>query len=293
MLVAVALLRGAIIGAVGGFFAGLLVDTATLGTLGLTSLVLTIAGYWIGRYGETTGRDRGHAPFMSVAVISVLYAFGVLLVHFVLGERAPAGRDRARARPGDRHEPDPHRARVRARAASPAPARPLRLRNRGAAPWLARPCRARRRAGRRRATSRPSSRTASRRSSRCASPFSAASCSRSSRRSSFASGRCRCSPGQKYVDQAQANSFRTLPRAGAARSDPRPQRRAARHERAGDGDPALAVRPAEGLHDGTPSSRGSHGSPGCRCTRSCAASRSEGERRPRSPRSSSASRRAT
>ncbi len=91
MLAAVSLLRGSITGAVGGFFAGLLVDTATLGTLGLTSLVLTIAGYWIGRYGETTGRDRGHAPFTSVAVISVLYAFGVLLVHFVLGERAPAG----------------------------------------------------------------------------------------------------------------------------------------------------------------------------------------------------------
>jgi rod shape-determining protein MreD len=91
MLVAVSLLRGTIYGALGGFFAGLLVDTATLGNLGLTSLVLTIAGYWIGRYGETTGRDRGHAPFTSVAVISVLYAFGVLLVHFVLGERAPAG----------------------------------------------------------------------------------------------------------------------------------------------------------------------------------------------------------
>jgi hypothetical protein len=53
--------------------------------------VLTIAGYWIGRYGETTGRDRGHAPYTSVAVITVLYAFGLLIVHFVLGERAPAG----------------------------------------------------------------------------------------------------------------------------------------------------------------------------------------------------------
>jgi rod shape-determining protein MreD len=89
-LVAVALLRGALFGAVGGFFAGLLVDTATLAKLGLTSLVLTLAGYWIGRYGETTGRDRAHAPFLSVAVITVLYAFGVLVVHFVLGERAPA-----------------------------------------------------------------------------------------------------------------------------------------------------------------------------------------------------------
>ena len=70
-LVAVALLRGTIVGAGGGFFAGLLVDTASLGRLGLTSLVLTLAGYWIGRYGETTGRDRAHAPFLSVAVVTV------------------------------------------------------------------------------------------------------------------------------------------------------------------------------------------------------------------------------
>jgi rod shape-determining protein MreD len=90
-LVAVALLRGAIVGAAGGFFAGLLVDTATLGQLGLTSLVLTVAGYWIGRYGETTGQDRAHAPFLSVAVVTILYGFGLLLVHFVLGEPAPAG----------------------------------------------------------------------------------------------------------------------------------------------------------------------------------------------------------
>ena len=90
-LVALALLRGSIPGAVGGFFAGLIVDTASLGTLGLTALVLTVAGYWIGRYGETTGRDRAHAPFLSVAVVTVLYQVGLLVVHFVLGESAPGG----------------------------------------------------------------------------------------------------------------------------------------------------------------------------------------------------------
>jgi rod shape-determining protein MreD len=90
-LVCLALLRGAVVGAVGGFFAGLVVDTASIGTLGLTSLVLTLAGYWIGRYGETTGRDRAHAPFLSVAVVTVLYQFGLLVMHFVLGESAPAG----------------------------------------------------------------------------------------------------------------------------------------------------------------------------------------------------------
>lgn len=91
LLVAIALLRGSIAGAVGGFLAGLVVDTATLGTMGLTSLVLTVSGYWIGRYGETTGRDRAHAPFLSIAVVTVLYEVGLLVVHFVLGESAPAG----------------------------------------------------------------------------------------------------------------------------------------------------------------------------------------------------------
>ena len=89
-LVGVALLRGSFAGAVAGFFAGLVLDTATLSTLGLSSLLLTLAGYWIGRYGETTGRDRAHAPFVSVGVVTVLYALGSLMLHFVLGEPAPA-----------------------------------------------------------------------------------------------------------------------------------------------------------------------------------------------------------
>jgi rod shape-determining protein MreD len=85
-LVAVALLRGSIFGAAGGFFGGLLIDTANLETLGLTSLILTLAGYWIGRYGETTGRDRTHAPYVSVAVVTILYAIGVLVLDFLLGD---------------------------------------------------------------------------------------------------------------------------------------------------------------------------------------------------------------
>jgi rod shape-determining protein MreD len=89
-LVGVSLLRGSIFGAAGGFGAGLVVDTADLGTLGLTSLVLTVAGYWIGRYGETTGRDRGHAPFVSVAVVTVLASFGELLLHFMIGDHVSA-----------------------------------------------------------------------------------------------------------------------------------------------------------------------------------------------------------
>ena len=89
-LVCVALLRGSVVGALAGFWGGLVLDTADLGTLGVTSLLLVVAGYWIGRYGETTGRDRTHAPFLAVAVTTFLYAFGALFLHFVLGDPAPA-----------------------------------------------------------------------------------------------------------------------------------------------------------------------------------------------------------
>ena len=90
-LLSIALLRGSVFGAVAGFMTGLLIDTATLGTLGVTSLLLTVGGFWIGRYGETTARDRFHAPYLSVAVVTVLYAFGQVLLQFMLGEPAPAG----------------------------------------------------------------------------------------------------------------------------------------------------------------------------------------------------------
>ena len=91
-MMAIALLRGSIYGASAGFAAGLIVDTANLATLGVTSLLLTIAGYWIGRYGETTGRDRTHAPFVSVAVVTFLYSLGALILHYMLGDNVSASR---------------------------------------------------------------------------------------------------------------------------------------------------------------------------------------------------------
>jgi rod shape-determining protein MreD len=90
-LLSLALLRGSIFGAVAGFGVGLMLDIATLGTLGVSSLLLTVGGFWIGRYGETTARDRFHTPFLSVAVVTVLFSFGQLALQFVLGQPAPAG----------------------------------------------------------------------------------------------------------------------------------------------------------------------------------------------------------
>jgi rod shape-determining protein MreD len=89
-LTAAALLRGAVFGALAGFYAGFLLDAANLETLGLSSLLLTLAGYWIGRYGETTGRDRAHAPLLAIAVVTVLYALGSLGMHYLLGDPVSA-----------------------------------------------------------------------------------------------------------------------------------------------------------------------------------------------------------
>ncbi len=89
-LTAAALLRGAVFGAVAGFYAGFLLDAAHLETLGLSSLLLTLSGYWIGRYGETTGGDRAHAPLLAIAVVTVLYSLGALGLHYLLGEAVSA-----------------------------------------------------------------------------------------------------------------------------------------------------------------------------------------------------------
>ena len=62
VVISLGLLRGSIPGAVFGFAGGLVVDLLTLDTLGITSLVLTLAGFWAGRYAETTGRGRRIAP---------------------------------------------------------------------------------------------------------------------------------------------------------------------------------------------------------------------------------------
>ena len=57
----------------------------TLGTLGLTSLLLTLAGYWTGRYGETTGRGRPHAPLVATVAATVFVEVGGYVLDSLLG----------------------------------------------------------------------------------------------------------------------------------------------------------------------------------------------------------------
>ena len=90
-LVAIALLRGPLLGAIVGFWAGLVIDFATLDAIGLTSLLLTAAGYGAGRFGEATSRTSPHPPLIAVALATVAVVLGSGLLHFMLGQSVSAG----------------------------------------------------------------------------------------------------------------------------------------------------------------------------------------------------------
>ncbi|MDQ3162491.1 MAG: rod shape-determining protein MreD [Actinomycetota bacterium] len=91
-LIGIALLRGSVAGALAGFFGGLLLDVLTLDTLGVTALVLALAGFWTGRYGETTGRGRARASLAAVVVVTILVAVFGYGLHFLIGEEVSARR---------------------------------------------------------------------------------------------------------------------------------------------------------------------------------------------------------
>ena len=92
-VVGVALFRGPVFGACAGFYGGLIVDVGTLGNLGLTSLLLTIAGYWVGRFGQSTSDRKNQVARVLIAVTlaTVGVAIGALVVHLLLGETVSVG----------------------------------------------------------------------------------------------------------------------------------------------------------------------------------------------------------
>jgi rod shape-determining protein MreD len=91
LVVAIALLRGPVFGSLAGFWAGLAIDVATLAEpLGLSSLLLTLVGYWSGRLGEVTTRSSAHVPLLAVALATLGYGLGSLVVRFMLGTAIPA-----------------------------------------------------------------------------------------------------------------------------------------------------------------------------------------------------------
>jgi rod shape-determining protein MreD len=89
----VGLLCGSTLGAVTGFAVGLLVDLALLQTLGLTSLVFTLIGYWSGRLRELRDPQAALTPLLVGAAAAAAALVGYSLMEFLLGVDAPVSFD--------------------------------------------------------------------------------------------------------------------------------------------------------------------------------------------------------
>ncbi len=85
----VGLLCGSMLGAVSGFAVGLLVDLALVQTLGVTSFIFTLIGYWSGRLRELRDPQAALTPLLVGAVATACSLVGYSLMEFMLGVDAP------------------------------------------------------------------------------------------------------------------------------------------------------------------------------------------------------------
>jgi rod shape-determining protein MreD len=89
LVVCLGLLGGAVVGAVCGFAAGLLLDSALLQTLGISSLVLVAVGYLAGRYRESTEIFNPLIPPALAAGLTLFGSVAFAVIQLMLGVDAP------------------------------------------------------------------------------------------------------------------------------------------------------------------------------------------------------------
>jgi rod shape-determining protein MreD len=89
LAVSLGLLGGALVGAVSGFAIGLLVDSALLQTLGVSSLALLAAGYLAGRYREGFEVSSSLVPPLLTGALALLAAATYAAVQLMLGVETP------------------------------------------------------------------------------------------------------------------------------------------------------------------------------------------------------------
>jgi rod shape-determining protein MreD len=85
----VGLLCGSLTGAACGFAVGLLVDLALLQTLGVTSLIFTLIGYWSGRLRELRDPQAALTPLLVGGCAAAAALVGYSMMEFLLGVDAP------------------------------------------------------------------------------------------------------------------------------------------------------------------------------------------------------------
>ena len=83
------LLCGSLVGAAMGFTMGLILDLALVQTLGLSSLVLLVVGYWAGRLREVRDPQGPLVPMIAGGVFTAAAEIGYSTFQFLLGVDAP------------------------------------------------------------------------------------------------------------------------------------------------------------------------------------------------------------
>jgi rod shape-determining protein MreD len=89
VVISLGLLGGALVGAVCGFATGLVLDSALLETLGVSSLVLLTVGYLAGRYREGTEISNSLLPPLVIGGLTMVAAAGFAAIQLMLGVRTP------------------------------------------------------------------------------------------------------------------------------------------------------------------------------------------------------------
>jgi rod shape-determining protein MreD len=89
VVMAVGLLAGSIPGALMGFGVGLLVDLLLFQTLGVTSLLYIVIGYWSGRLRELRDPSHGLVPMGLGAAATLFAGLGMTVIQFLLGVDSP------------------------------------------------------------------------------------------------------------------------------------------------------------------------------------------------------------
>lgn len=93
LVASVGLLAGSVTGATFGFAVGLLIDTALLQTLGVSSLLLTTVGYGAGRLRELRDPAHGLTPMAVGAAAAAVATIGFVVLQFMLGVSIPVTLD--------------------------------------------------------------------------------------------------------------------------------------------------------------------------------------------------------
>jgi rod shape-determining protein MreD len=89
VVMSVGLLCGSLPGAIFGFATGLFVDTALYQTLGVTSLLYIVIGYWSGRLLELRDPAHGLVPLALGAAATAFTGLGMAVIQFSLGVKSP------------------------------------------------------------------------------------------------------------------------------------------------------------------------------------------------------------